>query len=300
MIRTIIFFNIFGFIIALNSCKESCNNEQTNKNRSQSSILWKISGNGLKNDSHLYGTIHIRDNRVFKYGKIVETILQNSETLAVEVELDNINQITIVEATLMKDSVLNQLLAPHELDLLEQRYEEITGSSLRTAQRIKPFFLSANIVNSLTQKNTSIPLDLHFIKYAREHNKQVIGLETLNEQIDLIDKLSYSEQARMLFKTLTDSLDIETVFNSLLESYLKMDTDSLMQLINDPSIPEEFMKDILHERNQTMAVRLEGLIRESSVFCAVGAGHLFGTDGIIELLKEKGYKLEPVLFSFEE
>ena len=157
MTRIIIILNFFGFVFVLNSCKNASTGQQTDKNNPNNSILWEISGNGLEHKSHLYGTIHIQDKRVFQYGKTVEDILKNTSIIAVEIELDNIEPMAAIQATMMKDSTLDQLLSPEEYALLEEKYTEITGVSLATAQQLKPF-LSANIVPSISAKDFPVPL----------------------------------------------------------------------------------------------------------------------------------------------
>ncbi|HPW67440.1 MAG TPA: TraB/GumN family protein [Salinivirgaceae bacterium] len=299
MTRIIIILNFFGFVFVLNSCKNAGTSKQTDKSNPNNSILWEISGNGLEHKSHLYGTIHIQDKRVFQYGKTVEDILKNTSIIAVEIELDKIEPMSAMQAMMMKDSTLDQLLSPDEYALLEEKYTEITGTSLATAQQMKPFFLSANIILSLIPKDFPVALDMHLIQYGRKENKRVVGLETFTEQMELIDMLSYSEQARMLLESLTDTIDIADILDNMLNAYLNMEADSLMVLIKDPSLPEQFAKAMISKRNHIMADRLEPLLKEGSVFCAVGAGHLFGEEGVIDLLKAKGYTLKPILFSFD-
>jgi hypothetical protein len=300
MTRSIIILNLVGFVFVLNACKQTGTNAQEAGRKPGNSLLWKISGNGLQSESHLYGTIHIQDKRVFEYGETVEKILHNASLIAVEVELDKVDYRTVMEATLMKDSILEQLLTPDEFELLEEKYKQFTGVSLRTAQRVKPFFLSANIIQSIVKKDSPVPLDLYFIQTGRKKDKQVVGLESLTEQIAMIDKLSYSQQAKMLLQSLTDTIDITKMFDSMIEAYLNMDGEKLMELTTDPSIPEEFMKEILNGRNHIMAERLIPLLPQGNIFCAVGAAHLFGDEGIIELLRTAGYVVEPVEFDFKK
>ncbi len=300
MTRTIIILNLVGFVFVLNACKQAGTNSPENGRKPGNSLLWKISGNGLEQPSHLYGTIHIQDKRVFGFGQTVEKILNNASIIAVEVELDKVDYRTVMEATLMKDSILEQLLLPEEFELLEEKYKQLTGVSLRTAQRVKPFFLSANIIQSIVKKDSPVPLDLYFIQTGRKNNKEVVGLESLTEQIEMIDKLSYSQQAKMLLQSLTDTIDITRMFDSMIEAYLKMDGEKLLELTTDPSIPEEFMKEILNGRNHIMVERLIPMLPKGNVFCAVGAAHLFGEEGIIGLLRKKGFTVEPVKFDFGE
>ncbi|HON18848.1 MAG TPA: TraB/GumN family protein [Salinivirgaceae bacterium] len=299
MSRIFIVINLTGFVFYFVGCKNIATESSSPTRKPGNSILWEISSESSPLKSFLYGTIHIQDKRVFSFDAIVQNSFQNADILAVEIELDRIDFATIMEVTTMKDSTLKQLLAPDEYELLEKRYKEITGASLQSAQMVKPFFLSSNVVKELSKSDYPIPLDLYFIKQARQHGKTVVGLETLEEQVSLIDRLSYSEQARMLLKSLADTVDIQQQFDQLLEVYLAMDGDSLLKIVSsDPSIPEEFMIEMLHARNVLMANRLEKLLKGHSVFCAVGAAHLFGDTGIIELLRQKGFVLRPVEFEF--
>jgi len=299
MKQTILIVNIVGFMFALNACKQpqTKNNELSGQG---SSLLWRISGNGLTTESYLYGTIHIQDKRVFEFGDTVRNIFEDAEIIAVEVELDMIDYQTAIENTLMKDSVLTQLVTPEEYQFLESKYKELTGASLKTANRVKPFFLSANIINSLINKDAPAPLDIFFIKEARKNNKIVVGLETFYEQIATIDELSYSQQAKLLLESLTDSTDIKESFDKLLDAYLKMNDSMILELTSDPSLPKEFMDKIVLERNYLMTDRLLPLLPKGKVFIAVGAAHLFDNEGIINLLRKKGYDVTPVPFQFGE
>ncbi len=297
MIRYIALIPLTGFVFVFNSCHE-IKSRPTIQKKPGNSLLWEISSDSIPYKSYLYGTIHIQDSRVFLFDSVVENAFKRADILAVEVELDLIDYGIMMNAIMMKDSTLEQLLSPEDYGLLESKYYEYTGASLRTAARVKPFFLGANIIQSLVKKDKSIPLDLHFIKEARAMDKPVVGLETFDEQIAMIDELSYTEQARMLIKSLTDTVDMPSLFNTMLNAYLAMDGDKLIVLTTDPSLPEEFMKKILVDRNHLMTERLLLLIKERAVFCAVGAAHLFGNEGIIELLRSKGFTVRGIDFNF--
>jgi hypothetical protein len=147
-------------MFALNACKQTQTKNINELSKSGSSLLWRISGNGLTTESYLYGTIHIQDKRVFEFGDTVSKIFEDADIIAVEIEIDVVDYQTVVENTLMKDSVLTQLVTPEEYQLLESKYKELTGVSLKSAARVKPFFLSANIINSLINKDAPAPLDL--------------------------------------------------------------------------------------------------------------------------------------------
>lgn len=295
--RYLTFISIVGFTFWLNACKQQGSNFSVSNPKS--SLLWQISGNELDIASYLYGSIHIQDKRVFSYGNTVKNIFDSADIVAVEVELDRLDPRTAFEVAMMKDTTLAQLMTVEEFKFLEVQYKELTGSSLKTAIQMKPFFISANIIQSIVNKDVEFPLDLYFIQKAREAEKHVVGLETLYEQINLIDELSYSQQAKMLLESLNDSIGVKKSFDQLLDAYLSMNDCLLLELTSDPSIPKEFMDKMLIDRNYLMANRLEPLLSEGKVFTAVGAAHLFGEEGIIEILRRKGYNVIPIPFSFE-
>ena len=164
---------------------------------------------------------------------------------------------------------------------------------------MKPFFVSANIVQRLAPRETPVPLDLYFITEARKNDKQVIGLETLEEQIAIIDGLSYTAQAKMLVESLEDVDELKQQFNDLIEAYLTMNSKKVLELTEDPAMPAEFMEELLNKRNKIMVDRMIEHLHANSTFVAVGAAHLFGNEGVVTLLKEKGYTVEPVSFTFE-
>lgn len=295
MSKLFIVIGTLGFFFGLDACRVN----ETIKNEGTSSILWKISGPELAGVSYLYGTIHIMDGRVFAFGDEVSKAFDTVEQLAVEVEMDKIDRASVMQAMFMKDSTLDMLLTEDEYTQLNKAYEEITGASLETANGLKPFFISANMIQALTPKDKSIPLDMYFMQQAREKGKEVVGLETLEEQIAIVDELSYTAQAKMLVQSIDEVEDMKDQFKQLVDAYLSMNSDKVLELMEDPSLPKEFMEKLLTQRNKIMVQRLIPLVKEKSTFIAVGAAHLFGNDGIVHILKEKGYTVEPIHFEFK-
>jgi len=88
--------------------------------------------------------------------------------------------------------------------------------------------------------------------------------------------------------------------NKMVEAYLSMSSDKLLELMDDPSLPKEFMEKLLNERNKIMVERMIPEIKNKSTFVAVGAAHLFGDDGIVKMLQDRGYTVEPIHFEFKK
>lgn len=296
MSKLIIAIVMLGLFFGLDACRV----DETIKNEGTSSLLWKITGTDVMDTSYLYGTIHIMDGRVFAYGDEVSKAFEAVEQIAVEVEMDNLDRGAVMKAMFMKDSTLDMLLTEKEYAKLNKIYEDITGATLETANGIKPFFISANMVQALIPKDRAVPLDMYFMQTARNAGKEVIGLESFEEQMSLIDELSYSAQAKMLVESIDEVGELEEQMDKLLTAYLSMNSEKVLELMEDPSLPEEFMDKLLNERNKIMVERMIPQIREKTTFTAVGAAHLFGNKGIVKMLQEKGYTVEPVHFEFGE
>ncbi len=284
-----------GLFLGLDACRIN----ETVQKEGSSSLLWKVYGNGLSDTSYLYGTIHIQDKRVFAYGEPVQQAFDKANQLAVEVMMDRVDPSSLMSVMMMQDTTLDMLLSEDEYARLESAYQEITGAGLETANSLKPFFLSANMVQSLMPRDMPKPLDMMFIQDARQQGKEVIGLETLEEQIAIIDDLSYAKQMDMLLESIEDVDEMKQQFKDLVEAYINMNSEKVVELMDDPSMPEEFMDKLLDERNKLMVKRMIPRLEEDRTFVAVGAGHLFGNEGIVAMLKEKGYQVEPVRFEFE-
>ncbi len=164
--------------------------------------------------------------------------------------------------------------------------------------KIKPFFVSAELTQAELKKDLPLALDMHLCDIAKKEGKEIYGIEKLEDQMKAIDKISLQEQARMLMDGVKDSSDIEEKFKDLLETYLNADLDKMVELTNDSTLPADFSQAFLVSRNKTMAKSISKLIKKHKTFVAIGAAHLGGKDGIITLLRKKGYTVEPIPFEF--
>jgi uncharacterized protein YbaP (TraB family) len=116
------------------------------------------------------------------------------------------------------------------------------------------------------------------------------GLETIQFQMNLLSEVSNEEQIKMLLLGLTTD---NSEFNKLLENYLKKDINQLVTLMNTDLSPE-FYSDLIVKRNQKWIPIITELIQKNPAFIAVGAAHLPGKEGVLNLLQEAGYKITPI------
>ncbi len=265
----------------------------------QIGLLWEIKGNGLKKPSYIYGTIHLQSKRVFQYGKIVEKKLKSCEAFAPELIMDEIDQTQLLQKMLMPDNRIDQLLSPEEYQKVDSFMKKELGIGLDNFNNLKPFALMAQLGQSDSPGEMPVPLDMHLLELARKYKLKTFGVETLEEQLAVIDALPLKEQAKMLVQIVEDTAQGTARFEELVQTYLNQDLSAMMALAEDPTLPKEIQQQFINARNLVMADRIAKFVRERSTFVAVGAAHLGGKQGVIELLKAKGFEIKAVPFTFK-
>jgi uncharacterized protein YbaP (TraB family) len=266
------------------------------------SILWKVSGKKIKSPSYLYGSIHIQDKRVFAFDQIVLDAFMSTEAFAMEILIDEVTPQEIKEAMFMKNNTIEEFLTPEQYKILDSIVKAKTGIGMLMYNKMKPFFLSSQIMQLNLKKEMDDALDLYFLKYARKEGKTVYKVEKFAHQVAAIDKISLKEQVEMLYKGLTDTTisSDEKKFEELLQAYLNFDLNKLFELSNDTSLPKNFNKAFLIDRNKVMAKNFIKIAKKQTLFCVIGAAHLPGENGVINLLRKKGLSVEPVIFNWIE
>lgn len=266
------------------------------------SLLWKISGKKIKNPSYIYGTIHIQDKRAFSFDEFVLEAFESSDAFAMEILMDEIPMQEMMDAMLMKNNTLDKLYTKEEYRVLDSIVKVKTGAGVLLYNKMKPFFLSSQLMQLEMPKDMDLALDLFFLTEARKAGKPCYGVEKFMDQISAIDAISLEEQADMLYKSLTDTAENDTMskLNEMLETYMNFDLDKMLELSTDSTMPADFNENFLIKRNVVMVKNFLKISKKQSLFCTVGAAHLAGEDGVLELLRKKGYTVEPVFFKWTE
>lgn len=266
------------------------------------SLLWKVSGKNIKNPSYVYGTIHIQDKRVFSFDETVLKAFESSQAFAMEILMDEIPHKEMVEAMLMKNTSLDKLMSKEDYKILDSIVKAKTGSGVFMFNKMKPFFLSSQLMQMDMSKDMEAPLDLYFLQKARKAGKPCFGVEKFMDQINAVDAISYEDQVEMLMKGLTDTSENDDSLKlaEMLETYRKFDLEKMFELTSDTTLPAKFNKAFLIDRNKVMVKNFIKISKKQSLFCAVGAAHLAGDTGVLQLLRKKGYTVEPVYFKWVE
>lgn len=136
--------------------------------------------------------------------------------------------------------------------------------------------------------------ELEFVKLAQEQKKEVLGLETVEEQMTVFDNISYKSQAEDLVEMILEREKMISIFKEMTQSYKNQDINGLYEMIADQYEDAEEIDFLLTNRNKNWQERIPKMAANQNVFFAVGAGHLGGEFGILNLLQEMGFTLTPI------
>lgn len=263
----------------------------------KNSLFWKVSGKNLKEPSYLFGTFHLMGSEYIDSLTVVMDAFSNSGTLAGELILDESLSMRIMQVAIMKDTTLHELLSEETYAQTATWLKELTGMELGMLDKFNPAMVQMLITAMLQQKinnKTITPMDLHFQNLATD-KKKIVELESFEEQVDvLFYKTSYRHQARQLEEFVNKRDSSEQMVLNMNRMYRQQDLEGLMEMFFKSSYSTAEKEALLDLRNKNWMKRLPGLFAEQSTFVAVGALHLPGENGLIELLRREGYTVEPL------
>ncbi len=263
---------------------------------SKAQLLWEVSGNGLTRPSYLYGTIHLVKKKDFKVSPEINEKLSASEQLIMEMDLDfGMSEMLEMAKKMMlpKGKTIEDYCTPQEYARLRKYCMDTVGmkeSKFLGYSKMTPFFFSSILLKE--QLGDVEAYEEYFKDKAKKSKKPIVGLETLEEQMNTVDAMSIEDQKNMLFEALGSEL---TEFEKMYAMYEKQNLEGLYSYIQEESkSTPDFERDFLVKRNQKWIPLIKGNMTMKSSFIAVGAAHLAGDQGVISLLRKEGYSVEPV------
>lgn len=285
------------FIFLTTACKSLSRKEKITET-TQNSLLWKVEGKTLKKPYYIYGTLHLFCKNDWKIYDPVKAALDSSEYLVLEMKdagsPENLTK--IYSLAIMGDGkTLSNLLSEKEFDEIGSWYKNNLGIDLYTFQAFHPMIISSLLITKYFDCNPESGVDMELEEYAKEHDIKLLGLETAEEQIKFLMELDPVKSAKSLYHNIHEFDKSKKYFAELYQNYIdqKLIREELINDKNDPSA-EEFTEHLLIKRNNNWIQKINGFSKESSHFIAVGAAHLSGKNGLINLLRKNGYKLTAI------
>ena len=284
---------VLGSIIAITTLAQ--------KNNTDNTLLWKISGNGIKKPSYLFGTIHMlcADDAVLSDS--LKNVIKRVQEVYFEVDLDNMfEMLGVMSKMKMKgDTTLQDLLSAEDYQKVKNYFETkesmLPFSMLET---YKPMLAASTLQQGGMACETTAMMEQVIMQEAKQYNKSIKGLESMGYQASVLDNIPYKLQADQLVSYIDnankgDGEDKE--LTEMMDAYRNQNLQKLEEMLmkSDPSI-SNYTDILLYNRNENWVQKLKELLPEKSMLIAVGAGHLPGKKGCISLLRQAGYKVTPV------
>ena len=274
-------------------------------------ILWRIEKDGVP-ASYLMGTMHLTDPRVLGMPKGAAAAFADARTVIIESD-EILDEKKAAVALLAKpeltmftdDTTITKLLDSRENEKLERGLKS-RGISLALVQKMRPWiiasFVSLPACEMARKAEGRSFLDKQLALDAVAQGKQLKGLETMMEQLQAMAELPIKLHLKALVETLELGSRMEDIMTTMVDLYVSGDIGTIVPMLNAATTrngsPESdyaaFEQRIVIDRNHVMADRAAPFLDKGSVFMAVGALHLPGKEGVIELLRGRGFRLTAI------
>ncbi|KRD62702.1 polysaccharide biosynthesis protein GumN [Flavobacterium sp. Root935] len=264
---------------------------QEKSRKLENSLLWEVSGKGLEKPSYLYGTIHMICSKDYFLSEKAKKAFDASNKLYLEINFTDPNEMSQMQQLAMGKEPLSKKLSPEQLAKLDLILKKSTGMSV---QQVDSFSL-LTVLSLISMKSfgcTDLKFyEMEFSDAAKKRNVSISGLETVKAQFEILEN-AYSNDE--ILKILEESTSEES--EQLVTAYKNENIDSMYALTTDEKFTsEKTKKQILDNRNLNWVKAMPELMKQNRVFFAVGAGHLGGEFGVINLLRKEGYTVKPIM-----
>lgn len=264
-------------------------------------LLWRITGKNTTKPSYLFGTIHMICATDIQLSDSLKIAIHNADKVYLELDMDNMFEMlgALGKMKMRNDTTLSDLLTREEYQKVKDYFNKKGGlipfSMLET---YKPMLAASTLMEQNMDCDNMIIMEQLVMEEASKSDKEIKGLESVNYQMSIFDSIPYKLQAKQLLKYVEDegsgknsgSKEME----ALTKAYRNQELKKLEDLINSDQSLGSFNDILLYNRNITWVKKLQTLLSSGSLVIAVGAGHLPGDKGVINLLRKAGYKVEPV------
>lgn len=261
-------------------------------------LLWEISGNGLREPSYLFGTMHILCADEASISDNLRSVISRARKIYFEIDMDDMTEMMgALKYVKMNDGVkLSDLLTKEEYARVEAYFKKSkTPMPLSMLNRFKPMFVSSLLGEQQMDCAQKEGMEQLIMKEASKKDKTIMGLESVQFQATLFDSIPYETQAKDLLNYIDSVDNYRKSTAEMVTVYKQQDLEKLDSMVrkSDPSM-NSYMDLLLYSRNRRWVQQMPNIMMEGTLLFAVGAGHLPGEQGVISLLRKRGFTVKPV------
>lgn len=261
--------------------------------KKNNALLWEITGNGLAQPSYLFGTIHMICKEDFVLSDIVKEKFNASKEIYLELDMDDPKlQVTMMQLMqLPGKETLQEKMGADKFSRLDSFVKKEMNMNLAAFARFKPLMVMSLIAQRSVGCQAIESYETTFVKMSREQKKELLGLERVEDQLAVFDAIPDSIEIVSIMNMVNDFEKSKREFKRMSNIYLSQDLDALYQLMADSPELMGSQELLLNRRNRNWIPVMDAAMKKSPTFFAVGAGHLGGSQGVLELLRKQGYQV---------
>ncbi|MEL6485396.1 MAG: TraB/GumN family protein, partial [Bacteroidota bacterium] len=239
---------------------------------------------------------------------------EKAEKVAFEINMEEMSDMSVIFSLMGKimmsgGTTLKDLLSEEDYAFVEKKFNEM-GLPIAMLGRMKPMFLSTFASGADSGGDTGggggmggllggggdmVSYEMKFMEMAQGDNKEMAGLETIEFQLSMFDSIPYEAQAEMLVESLKANNNGNDQLKDMVNLYKNQDIEGMQKMFDAEEGGLDGYQDLLLvKRNENWIPIMKEMMMTKSTFFAVGAGHLGGKKGVIDLLRQAGYKMKPL------
>tara|TARA_B110000483_G_scaffold68859_1_gene85995 strand:- start:1721 stop:2563 length:843 start_codon:yes stop_codon:yes gene_type:complete len=260
------------------------------------SLLWEVTKQGMKDTSYLYGSIHFPQKALVNANEKLHEIKFKVDAGCFEIIISP-DSMAYFSFSLMAGTgkKVNDLFSKKDAKRIFDYFLDNLGMEELMVNNFIPISLSSFASMSFLVKDTSNAIDVLLQNDFKALGKPLLSLESIKEQADLFSQTPMEAQKKELLAVINNQDSVKKELELLKDIYLSQDIDSLYSLVSNSASDGVFDKERMNsDRNLKMIKKMPDLMRYQSVLFCVGAAHLGGEKGLINLLREKGFQVTPV------
>lgn len=262
------------------------------------SLVWEITGKDLRKPSYFFGTMHLMCAEDASLSETVKSLVKDVDQVYFEVDLDNASELLsgILDIRSKTGKTLRSALSVEDYNIVRGFFEkyqhDVPFDALETQP---PLMISSALFELLLPCEQKNGVEMKLVDEAYKQKKLTKGLETIAFQASIFDSIPYEDQARDLVKSIDSLESNRKAMNEMITAYKEQDIEQLYKLsVSEEKSTSRYIDLLLFKRNSNWVAQFPGIAKDSSTLFAVGAGHLGGEKGVLQLLKNEGYSVQPL------
>jgi len=267
------------------------------------SFLWEVSTNQSK--LYLLGSIHVGNESMYPLKPNLAKTFSDSDAVVVEVDMTNPENLGKLQSLIVKNGLIKEgealkdIISPDLFGKVQAEFEKLGLPSSNFTNQ-KPWLIAVSLLNMKVMQlgfKSEYGIDLYFLNEAKKSGKPIKELETVEYQIKTLAELSNKTQNALLDSALDRSGNYSKTLNRTIKYWISGNTKDFYNMyfneIYSKTKYKELVNRLFYDRNKEMAEKITGYLQNKEKnFIIIGAGHLIGSNGVLDLLKKKGYKIK--------